>query len=141
MDDRQHEYSGSTGDGGRGIREAAPPESGQRGAASHHFTDDFERTFLNGTAGNYYAEHTAADFRRWHADHIAGADAALGVVHRDDVPWYDAPIPPRFHRCSAQTQSLIMGVQRCACGAIAQTFGPWMRRNDRRGPWWKFGRR
>ena len=40
----------------------------------------------------------------------------LGISHRDGVPWWEAPIPSRFHRCSAQTVSLVQGVARCACG-------------------------
>jgi hypothetical protein len=60
------------------------------------------------------------------------AEGKLGIVHRDGIPWYQAPLPRRFHRCEAQTYGLRMGVLRCACGGIASTFGPWMEKNSRR---------
>jgi len=63
----------------------------------------------------------------------------LGIRHIDDIPWHKAPVPPRFHKCTPQTSS--PAALRCACGAIASTFGPWMERNSRLGPWWKFGKR
>jgi len=56
--------------------------------------------------------------------------------HRDGVWWYDAPIPPRFHRCWVQTEGWIgfSQVWRCACGAIRNPgiSRRWMERNSRR---------
>jgi len=56
------------------------------------------------------------------------------LVHRDDVPWSEAPRPFVFHRCFAQTQGVIDGtmIRRCPCGGISISFGPWMERNSRR---------
>jgi hypothetical protein len=46
------------------------------------------------------------------------------VRHRDGVPWNEAPIPRRLHRCSVQTSGWtgpagLTQILRCACGAIA----------------------
>lgn len=58
------------------------------------------------------------------------------ISHRNGVPWWSAPMPRRLHRCSVQTAGWqgFHQVQRCACGAIRVTAGPWawMNRNDRR---------
>lgn len=47
------------------------------------------------------------------------------VDHRDGIAWFDAPIPPEDHECAPQTRGLvevgtlpIMGIMRCACGAV-----------------------
>lgn len=58
--------------------------------------------------------------------------------HRDGTPWYDAPIPPRWHKCRVQTTGWVgfTCVLRCACGAISEYRGHdhyvWDERNSRR---------
>ncbi len=56
--------------------------------------------------------------------------------HRDNIPWYDAPIPRRWHKCAPWTSGVTRNlntVDRCACGAIRLGAGrPWMERNSRR---------
>ena len=45
--------------------------------------------------------------------------------HKDDVPWYDAPAPPKRHPHYPQTVGLVRGelVKRCPCGAIGDGRG------------------
>jgi hypothetical protein len=54
-------------------------------------------------------------------DELAKA-SGLKVWHIDGIPWHDAPLPPRFHWCWAQTRCeefVGLGtVERCPCGAI-----------------------
>ena len=57
--------------------------------------------------------------------------------HRGGVPWHDAPVPPRWHRCTVQTSGwvgLFDQVQRCACGSIRNPgiSRRWMEKNSRR---------
>jgi hypothetical protein len=55
--------------------------------------------------------------------------------HLDGVPWYDAPVPPRFHRCKPQTRGWYKTsfIERCACGAIrSQGSYGWISKNERR---------
>lgn len=50
------------------------------------------------------------------------------------VNWADAPLPSRWHRCTAQTRGWI-GLdytERCACGASRHERGPWIRKNETR---------
>lgn len=58
------------------------------------------------------------------------------VFHRDDVPWNEAPLPRRWHRCRAWTVGQVSGqyVERCACGAIWMDGfrGGWSAKNERR---------
>ena len=60
----------------------------------------------------------------------------VGMAHRDGVWWNDAPVPPRWHRCWAQTTGFFEGrrVERCACGAIRYSGDGvgWTDRNSRR---------
>lgn len=61
----------------------------------------------------------------------------MGITHRDGVPWHDAPIPRRLHRCTPQTTALNLRggerIYRCACGAIALDEPRyWMERNSSR---------
>lgn len=65
-------------------------------------------------------------------------------LHRDGVPWYKAPLPRRWHRCSAWTEGSTDGgatwVERCTCGALRYRLGPfgsarpWIERNSRAKP-------
>jgi len=51
------------------------------------------------------------------------------------VPWYNAPLPRRWHRCRRQTYGWIGMdyVERCACGAMRLSGrGGWMDKNERR---------
>lgn len=62
--------------------------------------------------------------------------AGVVMVHRDEVPWFEAEKPPRGHRCRAATVGYSRGVgfvYRCACGAIrgAGFDNVWVDRNSR----------
>lgn len=52
------------------------------------------------------------------------------------VPWNEAPLPPRMHKCWAQTTGWIgfEQVQRCACGALRNPRfgGGWLDKNSSR---------
>jgi len=59
------------------------------------------------------------------------------IEHLAGVPWFEAPIPRKRHRCRAQTRGLIgfEMVHRCACGAIqnhSRFPGSWLERNSSR---------
>lgn len=60
------------------------------------------------------------------------------ILHKDDVPWSEAPLPRRLHRCEAWTVGVdrrdgkIETVHRCACGAINIDRLGWMEKNSRR---------
>jgi hypothetical protein len=75
----------------------------------------------------------------WFSDFDARREEAereLGISHRDGIPWYKAPVPHRWHRCSAQTVGLVDAIERCACGALRYTYGRgaglWGERNSRK---------
>lgn len=57
------------------------------------------------------------------------------ICHLEGVPWFEAPVPRRFHRCWVQTRGWVgMGlVERCACGGLRQpSWGRgWIERNSR----------
>jgi hypothetical protein len=62
-------------------------------------------------------------------------DGKTELLHADGVPWWDAPLPRRWHRCRVQTQGwhdYIHLAERCACGAIRLERGEWQQRNERR---------
>lgn len=72
--------------------------------------------------------------RRW-ADAEREAERRINMTHRDDIPWWKAPKPRRWHRCSPQTTAFpdFRKVERCTCGAIRlDGIGPWIERNSRR---------
>lgn len=57
------------------------------------------------------------------------------IRHLDGIPWHEAPLPRRFHRCRSQTQgwlTLIDFTRYCACGATKQSGSRWTGRNSRR---------
>ncbi|MCW2300614.1 hypothetical protein [Rhodococcus erythropolis] len=71
----------------------------------------------------------------------AGLDLAVPafddpqIEHRDGIEWHQAPVPPRWHRCKAQTRgwmNLFTYIERCACGAIRRDLGTWHDRNQTR---------
>ena len=73
------------------------------------------------------------------ANFVRGYSSDDGRVishHRDGIPWHDAPIPRRWHRCQVQTYAFVnyfTFIERCACGAIRmENRSPWMDRNSRR---------
>jgi hypothetical protein len=56
------------------------------------------------------------------------------IKHKDDLPWWVAPLPPRWHTCFPQTTGWtdwVTYVERCACGAIRSNHGRWYHRNER----------
>lgn len=58
------------------------------------------------------------------------------VEHEDDVPWFAAPKPWRWHKHRAQTKAFLDGTydERCACGAFGPA--PWiMLRPDKPRVW------
>jgi hypothetical protein len=56
-----------------------------------------------------------------------------GVEHKDDLPWFDAPKPRRWHRCRVQSTGWIDFTQydRCPCGAVRINGRVWIERNSR----------
>lgn len=56
------------------------------------------------------------------------------VAHRNGVPWFEAPLPHRFHRCKVQTQGWVDldFIERCACGAVRLQRSGWWRKNETR---------
>lgn len=62
-------------------------------------------------------------------------DIATATADREPM-WYDAPLPPRLHRCQTATQGVMTTgthVRRCACGAAQlDNSGIWIERNSRR---------
>lgn len=53
--------------------------------------------------------------------------------HRDGIPWFNAPRPRRFHRCTPWTSGWagFDRVDRCACGGIRRRGHWWFERNSR----------
>lgn len=56
------------------------------------------------------------------------------MFHKDDVPWHDAKVPCRLHRCRPKTTGFDAGlkVERCACGASRCNGGSWIGKNETR---------
>lgn len=56
------------------------------------------------------------------------------IFHLDDLPWSQAPLPRRLHRCRVQTRGWdhFRLIERCACGAIRLDGRGWLDRNSRR---------
>lgn len=56
------------------------------------------------------------------------------MTHQDGIPWHDAKVPFRFHRCKPQTTARFRfeTVDRCACGATRFDGGPWINKNETR---------
>lgn len=63
-------------------------------------------------------------------------DRVIGITHVGGVPYYEAPLPPRLHRCRPWTVNARLDVERCPCGSRRIDRGRWKLRNDRRAPWW-----
>ena len=62
-------------------------------------------------------------------------DGSLELEHLDGVGWFDAPLPPRFHRCRPQTRAwtgYVDRVYRCPCGAISEDGKHWLEKNQTR---------
>ena len=71
---------------------------------------------------------------RWQLEYESD-DLSTSIRNLDGIPWHEATIPPRFHKCSPQTRGNTSAgrVERCACGAIRLgPFDQWMERNSRR---------
>jgi len=60
-------------------------------------------------------------------------DRGDGIYHYLNVPWWNAPIPRRWHHCKAQSWSLLDSgfFERCACGAVRIDHRVWIDRNTR----------
>lgn len=75
------------------------------------------------------------EWARTHED-----DSGCYIESRGGVPWFDAPLPRRLHRCDPQTRGCAddgVVVERCACGAtrLLGRRGPWIGKNEtRKGP-------
>lgn len=57
------------------------------------------------------------------------------IAHTNGIPFWEAPLPWRWHRCQPWSWMNIpaMGlIQRCACGAIRRDQGTWIEKNSRR---------
>lgn len=56
------------------------------------------------------------------------------IFHVNDIPWYKAPLPRRFHRCKAQSWGMLNWEHwdRCACGAFRRNYRRWVNKNERR---------
>jgi hypothetical protein len=56
------------------------------------------------------------------------------MEHLGGIPFYQAPIPARFHFCKPQTRATIKGkfVEWCSCAAYRNDRGPWQERNTAR---------
>lgn len=73
----------------------------------------------------------------WQLEQSSG-DGRTEIWHLRGVAWWDAPIPRRWHRCTAQTRGTINyfeKVERCACGAFAyadESPRIWLDRNSRK---------
>jgi len=82
--------------------------------------------------------------------YIEDTHLPAGMVSKslDGVSWYEAPLPPRTHRCWTQQWAFLRDgtfVRRCACGAISmndydQRDVYWMDRNEKRDSREKKGR-
>lgn len=77
-------------------------------------------------------KHLADGSERWVAEE--GVGALQRLENLDGVSWLDAKMPPRLHRCKAQTRGLLATgmVYRCACGGISGGGRWWSQRNSRR---------
>lgn len=59
------------------------------------------------------------------------AETQLGIEHKNNVWWFDAPLPRQWHKCSVWTSSF--EVDRCACGALRRCGSQyWMYKNSRK---------
>lgn len=61
--------------------------------------------------------------------------AGFRLEHWDGIPWHEAPLPRRWHRCKAWTRgcvSIFTYVERCACGSIRLDRLVWIEKNQRR---------
>ena len=65
-------------------------------------------------------------------------DGPLFIKHLDGVKWYEAPVPPRKHKCWPQTMGILPSgedVYRCACGATRNPrWKGWLEVNSRELP-------
>lgn len=62
-------------------------------------------------------------------------DGKMEVEHLEGVPWHDAPLPRRFHRCWPQTRAWMNyfeRIERCACGAGRIDGHSWIHKNETR---------
>lgn len=65
---------------------------------------------------------------------VAYDNGRMCIEHLNGVPWHDAPLPKRQHRCKAQTRGFVNSqwVFRCACGSISIDRHYWFDRNSRK---------
>jgi hypothetical protein len=76
---------------------------------------------------------TGPETVRWVRTYERGPDYSESI---DGIEWPDAPLPPRWHRCQAQTRGWFTSygyTERCACGAIRGSIhDPWGEKNQTR---------
>jgi hypothetical protein len=60
----------------------------------------------------------------------------IWVKHTFGRPWWQAPLPKKWHRCKAWSIIIMpdASVERCACGGIRIDHRMWVERNQRRHP-------
>jgi hypothetical protein len=70
---------------------------------------------------------------KWVRTYEHGPDYSESI---DGIEWPDAPLPPRWHHCRAQTRGWFASygyIERCPCGAARlSVHGPWMEKNQTR---------
>lgn len=66
---------------------------------------------------------------------LAPSPPGMLLSHLNGVPWHEAPLPRRLHRCWPQTRVFLhlRRVDRCACGATRlDDHGLWIDKNETR---------
>ena len=77
-----------------------------------------------------------AIFEAWLRDMQERSKRDAGIKDRGGVSWHEAPLPPRWHRCSGSSVRRdalgMLNFERCACGASRIDGCGWIERNSRR---------
>lgn len=61
------------------------------------------------------------EIKNWVLEYSSDFNETM-IYHNDGVSWFDAPLPPKNHKCTPQTKAYMNYftlVYRCACGATA----------------------
>jgi hypothetical protein len=81
-----------------------------------------------------YGRHESVEFANAVCARIKLEETAEKFTLQTAAAWFNAPLPPRLHECSAvQSGHVASGsfCERCACGGSRRNGGPWMERNSR----------